>query len=685
MFKRLKIGVLGVILALTAFSSVVAMEADTPVKIEMLSSQAKASPGSSLDLFLKVDLQPGWHLYWKNPGEAGLAPTITWDTPSLLEVKNMEWSLPEQFDSNGMVTFGYHDIAWFFIEAQIDPKAALGEALIKGKLEWVACSDEMCLPGETPFTFTIQVDKGAVVQKEPLPHLEKASALKPQSLETAWVEWKADAVEITLPEGEVAFNDQSVPSFFPLKGAGAKSLPLVLSSEGKAKVSLPLDEASAEGLLVIGGKGYNVRLSPPPPKAQEPMNVGWALLWAFLGGLILNLMPCVLPVVSLKLIQLVEMQGQTKRQLLGHGLFFTAGVMVSFWLLAGFMVFLQWTGQAVGWGFQLQEPFVVALLVLLFSALALNLVGVFELGTGIASLAGGMSTSQKTKGPAASFWSGMLATAVATPCTGPFMGSAMGYAMTQPPQVSFFIFTALGLGMAFPFLIAGIFPKCVGFLPRPGAWMESFKQFLGFGMWLTVIWLLWVFSSETSLQGLTLLLGSIWVLSIGAWIYGRWGTNLAKKSSVRKTASALTFGLLLCSAGIGYVASQAVESLEIHANLSEDDWESFSPERVAELEKNGTPYFVDFTAKWCLTCQANHLVLSQDNVLQKFSGKGVVKMKADWTRRDQVITKELAKYGRNSVPLYVLHTGKEKAEPVILPQILTADLVAEALETVHAH
>lgn len=413
-------------------------------------------------------------------------------------------------------------------------------------------------------------------------------------------------------------------------------------------------------------------------ETEESIGLLSALLFAFLGGLLLNLMPCVLPVVSLKILSFVKLAGSSRVETAKHGLFFTAGVLLSFLSLAVSLLVLQSVGQAVGWGFQLQDPFFIALMTFLFFILSLNLFGVFEIGTSLVGLAGEAERKNRNSGYSQSFFSGIFATAVATPCTGPFMGTALGFAISQPAIVSLSIFTMLGLGMSFPYILIGFFPNLIKFLPKPGAWMESFKQFLGFIMICSVIWLLWVFTGQTSEKSLFVLLFSLWVVSVGAWIYGKFGT-IASKKSLRKASYLIS---ALCLAVALYLTWQAIPNDEVKEigseKVAEGDWEPFSKERLVALRAEGRPVLIDFTAKWCLVCQANHMILTQNEVENKMSEKGVVKMKADWTRYDADITNELQKHGRNGVPLYVLYGDEEK--PKILPQLLTKDTLISSIE-----
>lgn len=640
--------------------------ANEPLEAHLTSNHSTIVPGQDFQLLLDVSLEPGWHAYWKNPGDSGMAPSIEWKLPEGLEVTHVDWPTPERFELGEATTFGYSEKAPFIITVHAADTLTPKTLEIDAEMQWIICSSETCLPGLTSVKTQVSVgEKPEVTTGERFNEAKKAL---PENLPHAYATRHVGHLCVSFPD-EIALND--TPQFFPEETQDYKKVPKLL--DDKKSIEIPY---VGKGILVLGGKAYAI---DPPPKVEaveeESLSFLWAITFALLGGLILNLMPCVLPVVSLKVMSFVKMSGDSRAELLKHSMGFTLGVLLSFWILAGALLILQATGQAVGWGFQLQNPLFIAALSLLFVLLALNLFGVFELGTSISGLAG--EAEAKSSGPLSSFWSGVFATAVATPCTGPFMGSALGYALTQPYYISFAVFTALGLGMALPYLLIGIFPSLIRWLPKPGAWMESFKQGLGFVMLATVIWLLWVFTGQTSELGLFLMLFSFLTLAIGAWIYGHFGA-LHRRRRVRYTGYILTLVFLVGSLGLAKTASNQVSALETTAH---SNWEPFSAEKVALLREKKQPILIDFTAKWCLICQANHLVMSHPAVMKKFEEYGVVLMKADWTRYEPVITAALKKYGRSGVPLYVLYGEGE--EPVILPQVLTPDALISAVENMN--
>jgi len=387
-------------------------------------------------------------------------------------------------------------------------------------------------------------------------------------------------------------------------------------------------------------------------------------------------------VLSLKVMSFIRHGSEDPRRAFHHGLAFTLGVLTFFWVLAGALVALRAAGEQVGWGFQLQQPGFVVFLAALFLVLALNLFGVFELGESLTT-AGGYA--QRQSGLAASFWGGALATIVATPCTAPFMGSALGFALSQPAWSTLLIFSFLGLGMATPYLLLSRFTGLLRFVPKPGPWMEGFKQLMGFLLLATVVFLLWLFGRQVGLDSMSLLMVALLLIGLAAWIYGR-GTAPGRSGRARLVASLSATALVVAGLALGFSQAQAAPATTRAAGVVEDngiEWESFSPERVARLRAEGTPVFIDFTADWCLTCQVNERVaFASEAVRERFRAEGIVMLKADWTLRDDRITEALAGYGRQGVPLYVLYGRDAQAPPRILPELINPAIVLSALDEV---
>lgn len=587
-----------------------------PIQAHLSAEQESIQPGQPFWVAINVSLQKGWHTYWKIPGDVGVACSIEWYLPEGFHADACQWPKPTRYTEGTKSYFGYKDD--FVLMAKLTPpkEMAIDTAPLGATLRWLACDHETCLPGESNMNITLPV-------------------------------------LATTPKTNSAHSK--------------------LISEARAQL-VPDDwkpEVSHEHAIVSETAG---------PQLFD-QHLGIALLLAFLGGAILNLMPCVLPVISVKILQLVKMAGASRRSIIQHGLVFTLGVLVSFWLLAAVLLSLQAYGRSVGWGFQLQEPIFVGILAAVLLVFGLSLFGLFEFGAGFSAWAGQRESNsvRQQSGLSAAFFGGVLATAVATPCTGPFLGSAVGLAVTLPTWAAFAIFTAIGLGMSLPYLLLTAFPPLMRWLPRPGAWMVRFKEFMGFLMLGTVLWLTWVFGAQTSMLGVMALLTGFFILTVACWIYGSWSTVLhTTRTRFVSTLSAL----LLVVLGGYFVVGAAAQSLSgpmTEVTATEDDaWLPFSKDGLAALRAAGKPVFIDFTAKWCLICQANHYVLEVAQVRDKFKEHGVVRVMADWTRSDPEITAELRKHGRNGVPLYVLYIPNAE-KPLVLPQLLTPEIVLNYL------
>lgn len=701
-------------------------ETEAPVTINLLIENTSIRPGTPFWALIDFKMSEGWHSYWKNPGDAGMSAQVEWQLPEGFTADPILWPSPTKFEVDSMIGFGYDSEMPLLV--RLTPPLDLSNDQpieIAASVRWLVCSDAMCLPGsseisaktfaktEEPLQASSLVDlfkkardnqpkiswpiKAQKSGDEIVLHVESPLDHPVKFTKAYFCPEDSGYIDHKTPVTLVQAQDQPGLYKASLKIAGMRETPLtgvlVLHDEKDAqasKVSLAVNmavENSKDDIIAYVSKpglssGLENQAEASPALASEfEGGVALAIGFAFLGGMLLNLMPCVLPVISLKIFSFVKMAGQSRSLTIKHGLAFSLGVLVSFWVLASVLLGLQAYGNSVGWGFQLQEPLFVAILAAVMFILGLSLFGLMELGTSVSSLAGNIA--HKQEGVTSSFLSGILATAVATPCTGPFLGSAIGFAVTLPALWSMLIFTALGAGMAFPYLLLSTYPSLLKFVPKPGNWMITFKEIMGFIMMATTLWLLWVFSAQTSTLSMMLLLGSLFFLSIACWTYGKWGTPFHKKTT-RYMSYAVSLSAVAISLYTLYIATTpAIANLgAAEKTSSHDEWEPFSPERVAELRRQGIPVFVDFTAKWCLICQANHMVLSGDSVTAKLDQKGVVRMKADWTKNDPVITQELKKFGRNSVPLYVLYGSEENTSPSILPQVLTPDVVSSYLNEI---
>jgi thiol:disulfide interchange protein DsbD len=678
---------------------------DKHVTAEVMAEVSSIAPGQPFWIALKLIHEEHWHTYWINDGDSGLPTKIRWTLPEGFTAGPIIWPTPQRLPMPPLMSYGFEGTAWLLVE--ITPPAELATATVDlaANVSWLMCK-EICLPGKAAFTLTLPVNATPVIDPGRADDFREARRRLPAT-ETDWsfaAQASDTSVELTLtpPAGAPALSSLYV--FARDKGIVASAAEQTLVRDGanyrvtlKREVSEdPLPEAFTavlvgEPSLARDGTRSGLEISVPfgaAPSASAPTaavgttaapsvppSLGFIVLSAFLGGMILNLMPCVFPVISLKILGFVNQAGENPRTVWHHGLVFAAGVLVSFWILAGLLIALRATGAGIGWGFQLQSPAALITLSLVFFVLALNLFGVFEFGLSLTSAGGSVTQKQGWSG---SFFSGFLATVIATPCTAPFMGVALGYALTQPPLVAFVVFTALALGMSFPYLLLSRYPALLKKLPRPGAWMETMKQIMGFFLLATVIWLFWVLSALVHSITLTAVLAAFLLAGLGTWVLGKWDVL---SGSTRQRWIARMVGLLFIAAG----ATTALGSIHRAETAPETDsaWEAFSPERLAALRAEGKPVFIDFTAKWCLTCQVNKLtVLRTDEVMQSFRDKGVALLYADWTDENEVIAAELARHGRQSVPLYVFYDGTA-ADPVILPELLTRKIVADALKSLN--
>ena len=674
------------------------------VEAELVTEKTGAQPGKPFVVGLKLRMAEHWHTYWKNPGDSGLPTRIQWQLPDGWKAGEIQWPYPKPLPIGPLMNYGYEDEVVLLTELT-PPASASGPQAIKAKAEWLVCKD-VCIPEKGELDLTV-----AVAAAEPAnnprfqAHIERARNMLPVAapgwkFESA-VQGKTLSVRMTQPAGvEVPAR----AAFFPEREQLIEPAALQkVTREGNAlridmKLAEPLlpDIAMVAGVAVAdsGWPGLNrkaiaVAAAPsksigaagpavgagttggapsaiaPAGSASESILV--AIAFAFLGGILLNLMPCVFPVLGIKVMGFVEHAHGEPRAMRLQGVFFTLGVLASFLLLAGLMLALRAGGTQLGWGFQLQSPGVVSLLAALFFVLALNLSGVFEWGAFAQSMTSNISARGRYTD---ALLSGVLATVVATPCTAPFMGAAVGFTLTQDAALSLLVFGVLGLGMALPVLLLSMFPALLKRMPRPGAWMETFKQVLAFPLFATVAWLAWVLGAQAGNDAVFALLGGLVLIAMAAWFYGRWN----HVSAMWRPAIAILLagvGLLVAWPGPSADAPGGAAS----ARPGELAWEAWSPEKVAELTAQGRPVFVDFTAAWCVTCQVNKRVALHDAaVVKAFSERNIVALRADWTRQDPRITAALAALGRNAVPVYALYIPGEPA-PRLLPEVLSASLV----------
>ncbi|MBS0623809.1 MAG: thioredoxin family protein [Verrucomicrobia bacterium] len=659
-----------------------------PVSASLLSEQTSIAPGEPFWVGVQLKMEQGWDTYWMNPGDAGFPTQIEWQLPKGFTASQIYWPAPQKFTSDQMVGFGYADSVMLLTKITPPKNISDQNIDIKAHVSWLACK-ESCEPGEADLALALPIRAQAEINASTEAQFAQAKAALPREA-TVQVQAKGDNLILNFQhEGPIGSAQ-----FFPEQGSMIDYLAPQTMDLSKGGLSLSVKRSAlnevlpdqVKGVLLFLEEGTGIQHviqvdSQLGQQMAAELSGFWvALALALAGGVILNFMPCVMPVIALKIFSFVKMAHEKRGLIFKHGLVFTLGVLVSFWLLSGALLLLRAYGQSVGWGFQLQEPVFVVILASILFLLGLSLFGLFEFGTSL--MAVGQNSSRGKSPLVSSFMSGVLATLVATPCTGPLLGPALGFAMTLAPFKALMIFTAMGLGMASPYLLFAAFPRLVKFLPKPGNWMIVFKQIMGFIMMATVAWLVWVFGAQTSNLATFVLLLALLVMAIGGWIFGQWGAPTRKKRT-RYIAKAIA-ALLIVFAGVQAMkVAKTSSSTEIVQQIKEG-WERYSPEKVAAFQAEGKTVFVDFTAKWCLICQANKVVLHSSEVEKLFKAHGVIVMEADWTKKDPVITKQLERLGRTGVPVYALYPPEEGAEPYILPQTLSGNILSEYMVKVDA-
>lgn len=690
MFVNLRrVAPLFLILMVLLATPVLAKFGDPHTKASVLLEKTTVKPGEPIRGVFHLEMEPGWHTYWKYAGDNGLATEVAWTLPEGWKAEPLLWPLPEYIELSGMGSYAYeHEVNLPFI-LRPPGNAADGAQEVVAKLSWLECQDS-CVPGDAELMFGFSVG-AASVDGADAAVVADAFATLPTSRDD--IAASKDGVNLQLHIPAALGGEGATFRFFPDQGliiAAASPQQQSKDPSGSWTLKLEADPIAEKppteisGLLVVtqDGKsvGYDFKTklldnwngASATPGVAAPVDLAAVFLTigaAFLGGLVLNLMPCVFPVLSLKVLSIVEQSRQEGSKAWHHGVVFTLGVLVSFWVLSGVLLVVRAAGSEVGWGYHLQNPTMVGFLAALFLLIGLNLFGVFEVGENLTQLS---NVADKKHGFAHSFWSGVLTTLAATPCTAPFMGGAVGFALSQPNWVALAVFSSLALGTAAPYMTLTMFPSLLRKLPRPGAWMVTFKQILAFPMLVAVVWLVWVFGGQVGSDRMAMLLLALVVLSFAAWTFGKWGTSYVTKTRRLGTIAALL--VTLGAASMGFQASRPGETVE--------KWQTFSPALVEQLVGEGKPVFLDFTADWCTSCKANELVtLSNSEVSQRFQDLGVEMVKGDWTKQDPVITAELRKHGRAGVPLYVLYPGDGKP-PVVLPEVILPSTVLDALENV---
>ncbi len=667
-----------------------------PVKAQHLTAELVSlapgiSPGGTLQVGLVLTLEEKWHVYWVNAGDSGQAPKIKWTLPEGITAGPMLFPIPQRLPLGPLMDFGYEDEVAFPVLLTAAPGMKSGPVHLDAQVNWLVCA-AVCIPGKAHLGMTVNVAPGSA-PGQPLGALGQALKLIPKPLPAGakfTVTGGKTALLLTLDAGQSKEDAEFYP-FDPdvMSNAGEQiaettptgvKLPILRAPEA---TELPKE---LHGVLKISDdEAYDVTAPVVPGEvaAAAPVTKGVAgsagaqgstltalpaIGLAFLGGIILNLMPCVFPVLFLKGLALVQSSGEERSRLRSHGLVYTLGILASFWVIVGVLLGLRAGGSQAGWGFQLQSPAFIAVLACGIFFFALSLAGQFDLGLSLTSVGGGLAQKQ---GYAGSFFTGVLATVVATPCTAPLMGAAIGFALAQPAGITFAVFTALGLGLAVPYLVLSFQPAWTRVLPRPGAWMEVLKQLTAVPLFATAIWLAYVFGQlhpDDVAGNIAWLLCGFLTLAVAGWTLGRW--PLRWSSGIAAVA--------LCLVALAFPLTK----VKVHTMT----WQPYSQGALEQARAAGHPVFIDFTAAWCLSCQVNEkLVLNAADVQSQLTIKDFVVLRADWTSYDPEITKELATLGRSGVPTYVIYPAAKDAAPDVLPEVLTKDLVLAAIGKDTAH
>ncbi|MEO5734292.1 MAG: thioredoxin family protein [Rubrivivax sp.] len=674
------------------------------------------APGAAVWLGLKIEHQPHWHTYWKNPGDSGLPPTLDWSLPTGVTAGEIQWPTPGKLPVGPLLNYGYDGTVLLPVQVTVPAGFDASSLKVKLRADWLVCKD-VCIPEGGDFVLDLPA-RAATAGDAAL--FAKARAALPTTPPGVAAQAKVDNDALVVTVTGLPAPWQGRPLSFFSEEAGLiqhAAEPQARWQGGNWTAAIPLDpQRSASpsvvpAVLTTPGEVAGVQLqvalttpwpsAAPPPPALPPLidggagaalstgaaapaaapappatSLSWALLLALAGGALLNLMPCVFPVLSLKVMGFASQAGQpgARRHLLAGGIAYTAGVVLSFVALAGLLLALRAGGEQLGWGFQLQSPAVVALLAALFTLIGLNLAGLFEFGSVLPS----SWAAARARHPVVdSALTGVLAVAVASPCTAPLMGASLGLAVTLPTAQALTVFAALGLGMALPYLAASAWPALVRALPRPGPWMAHFRTLMAFPMFATVVWLVWVLGLQVGIDGVAALLLVLLALAFAAWALGSAALGRVARGGFGAAALVLLAATLVWAAPALRVPAPGPSTSA--ATQSSDRWQPWSAERVAQATAAGQPVFVDFTAAWCVTCQFNKRTTLADPTVQRaFNDHKVLLLRADWTRRDPAISAEINRLGRSGVPVYALY-APGATTPLLLNEILSVDEVRDAL------
>ena len=644
---------------------------------EMVSLAPQIAAGGRLQAGLTLTLEGKWHVYWVNAGDAGEPPHVLWTLPRGISAGPMQFPIPERLPNLTLMDFGYEDKVTFPMLLKAEASLKPGPVHLDAKVDWLVCR-EVCLPGKAHLGLNLTVVPGPLSPPPVIGSLGEALSLLPQLLPSSGqltVKAGAKNFVVTLVTGKRESDAEFYP--FDQEQIANAAEQDIQSLPNGIRIWVPKDSTltktptTLHGLIKLSENiAYDVtvpvtpgEIAPPATGAAARLTAFSAIGLAFLGGILLNLMPCVFPVLFLKALALVNSSTEERKRLRAHGLVYALGILVSFWLVVAILLALRAGGSQLGWGYQLQSPAFVAVLAAFLFFFALSLTGMFDLGLSLTSAGGSLAQKQGYTG---SFFTGVLATVVATPCTAPLMGAAVGFALLQPVWLTFVIFTALALGLALPYVLLSAQPAWVRLLPRPGAWMEVLKQFTSLLLFGAAIWLTWVYGSIAGSEAtdrIALLLWCFLLLAVAGWVLGRWPAQ---------GKSAVAAALIVIAALVIPLAPRSSAPMA---------WQPYSDQTLQQARTSGKPVFIDFTAAWCLSCQVNEkLVLNSADVQRALQSGKVILLKADWTKYDPAITAQLASLGRSGVPTYVLYPAGANSTADVLPELLTKSIVLSAIE-----
>ena len=664
------------------------------LRVQLIVPEAELLAGQSSDAGLYFKLEPGWHVYWQNAGDSGEPPRMTWTLPAGITAGPLQFPAPKRLPLGPLMDFGYENEVLFPFPLDVAKNAKAGPVILAAKVSWLVCR-EVCIPGKADLEAdrAIPASGAGVTPVQPDAGMfSRLSGQLPKSLpesDKAVFQSTPTGFRLAVTTGQ----RETQAEFFPEdQNILNNPAPQTVTATGRGLVldlikdpNLATKPAQLKGVLELsGGRNYDIAAdvgtvaAPALAPTFSLLALARISFFAFLGGLLLNLMPCVFPVLFLKGLALVNSGAEERHKLRTHGFVYTIGILFSFWALVGLLLGLRAAGATLGWGFQFQSPVFLLLMAGLLFFLGLSLAGQFEIGLTLTSAGGSLAAKQ---GYAGSFFTGVLAVVVATPCTAPFMGAAVGYALAQPAGVTFAVFTALAFGLAAPYVALTLQPAWTRVLPKPGVWMDVLKQAISVPIFITVIWLVWVVAQAYGANLLFAVLSIFLLLAIAGWFLGRWpakrwATTVAGLIVLTVVVACITAPKELASAP---AASTPAQNSSEGSAPRDGAWQPWSADAVQHALAAGQPVFVDFTASWCLSCQVNERVaLSQPEVQQAFASANVALFRADWTREDPAITEALTALGRSGVPVYALYTPGQ-SDPQLLPQVLTPGIVTDAI------